>query len=94
MAPEIRVYDDNETVSIATMAVTGSCISTAALRARYPNLELFDHPRPAGPLTGQPTVWSTSGDWGRLMFSFTDAAPGCVGRLSFDPFPDLGDTES
>lgn len=80
---DLRVSRAGDRPGFLVLPVSGTCISLAQIKARYPQV-YFDEPA----YTQSPNeekFYSIRQPWGKLNFGFRQGAPNCLASLSLDP---------
>jgi hypothetical protein len=80
------IVPDGRNVNGASLSIEGICVTRKDLEQYYPDLTLFDVPRPGMP--NAPATWAAYGSWGAKFFTFYDGNP-CLIRVGFNPTPQM-----
>jgi len=73
--------DKFDSVSGATIYLSGTCIGIDEIKDRYVNVLMIDSPR--GHSLQDETVYRSVNGWGELVFSFSETSPDCLAYLTF-----------
>lgn len=70
-----------EDKSALVLELQGTCITLEHVRARYPDLILYQAPR--GRSLDEVSAWSVARTWGSMTFAFQERQPDCLFRVGF-----------
>nr|WP_297382685.1 hypothetical protein [uncultured Roseateles sp.] len=64
---------------LLNLTVGGKCVARSDILARYPRLEITNHPRGRSP--NEETSYSSKELWGKVSFGFAERNPDCLSSV-------------